>query len=615
MTRQCAASTQRIWLERIIIAGALAVYCSILAACAWLHSPTFNEVGHLPAAICHWRYQRFELYRVNPPLPRMIAAIPVLFCNPSTDWGNYDQSPNSQETIPIAVRFINANGERVFSLFSIARLACISFCVWGAFTCYWWARDLWGKGAGALAACLWCTHPMLLGHGPLVMPDVPAAAAGAFAAYQFYRWTHDPTWLRTLAAGVFLGIAQLCKTTLLVIIPIWIAFGLYSEFSSPRNAKASINRMTKLWCICTLALYVINAGYGFTDVLQPLGEFSFRSRLLSGAWEGDAEVLGNRFKASYAGRIPVPLPRDYIQGIDSQLADFDVGDRSYLRGEWKRPGWWYYHIYGLLVKTPVGMLLITALAITLTVVYGLRSQNRHAELLLIVHSLAILVLVSSKTGFSNHVRYSIPCLPFTIIWVAKCMEPGVGIKHWIRRAVVILAACSTASSLYSYPHFIAYFNETIRPVDRHWHLIDSNLAWGQDLLFLRKWYIDHPEARPLHAALFGWVDPRLAGISFTLPPTGPSPENARLPLKNEVNYGPQPGWYAIDVNYLHGSHFLTSDGAGQWRRIDSSDMNYMYFLDFEPIYTIGNSIYIYNISHSDANIYKINIKSQATSHE
>jgi len=49
---------------------------------------------------------------------------------------------------------------------------------------------------------------------------------------------------------------------------------------------------------------------------------------------------GNRFKDLLPGSFPMPLPANYIQGIDTQRLDFERGLPSYLRGEWSEHGWY-----------------------------------------------------------------------------------------------------------------------------------------------------------------------------------------------------------------------------------------------------------------------------------
>src|SRR5215469_7690233 len=169
--------------SRSAILALLAAHAALLGWSACCHSPTINEIGHLPAGIAHWKYRRFDLYRVNPPLPRMVAALPVLFLDPKTDWSNYPLDPLARETLPTGMRFARANGSRTFVLFTVGRLACIPLCAIGAWTCFKWGNELWGAPAGLAAAVLWCVDPMILGNGSLIMPDVPAAALGIHAAY------------------------------------------------------------------------------------------------------------------------------------------------------------------------------------------------------------------------------------------------------------------------------------------------------------------------------------------------------------------------------------------------------------------------------------------------
>ena len=63
--------------------------------------------------------------------------------------------------------------------------------------------------------------------------------------------------------------------------------------------------------------------------------------------------------------VPVPVPRNYLLGIDVQKRDFESHYYSYLRGEWRKEGWWYYYLYGLAVKVPLGVWALALLAAVL----------------------------------------------------------------------------------------------------------------------------------------------------------------------------------------------------------------------------------------------------------
>src|SRR5438552_871922 len=59
---------------------------------------------------------------------------------------------------------------------------------------------------------------------------------------------------------------------------------------------------------------------------------------------------GKRFEGTWMSSIPIPLPRNYVVGIDLQRKDLEKSHQpSYLRGEFREKGWWYYYIYALAI--------------------------------------------------------------------------------------------------------------------------------------------------------------------------------------------------------------------------------------------------------------------------
>ena len=112
-----------------------------------------------------------------------------------------------------------------------------------------------------------------------------------------------------------------------------------------------------------LAFWVLNNGYLFEDSFQPLGKFQFFSRSLSGLEPGVAAPEGgNRFRGTWLIHLPVPVPRNFVQGIDHTKFEYEMGYLSYLRGVKRQGGWWYYYLYAMLVKLPVGTLVLIGVA-------------------------------------------------------------------------------------------------------------------------------------------------------------------------------------------------------------------------------------------------------------
>ena len=97
----------------------LTVQAGLLAYNAYMHSPTLNEPAHLAAGISHWQFGRFELYRVNPPLVRVVAALPVLAAGAKTDWSSFNDGPDARPVFTIGDDFVAANRGRTIWLMTL----------------------------------------------------------------------------------------------------------------------------------------------------------------------------------------------------------------------------------------------------------------------------------------------------------------------------------------------------------------------------------------------------------------------------------------------------------------------------------------------------------------
>jgi hypothetical protein len=186
---------------------------------------------------------------------------------------------------------------------------------------------------------------------------------------------------------------------------------------------------------------------------------------------------------------------------------------------------------------------------------------------------------------SHHVRYAIPVLPFVFVLTGGFVG-GLQRDDWKAAAcAAALLGWSAASSLWVYPHSLSYFNELAGgPWNGYAHLANSNVEWGQDMLYLKRWLDAHPEAAPLGLLDdFLFCGPDVLGIAHTGVPPGPVP-GVRLTADQLNRLGPQPGWFAVSVNW-----------------IPSQGNRYKYFLRFKPVATAGYSIYVYRISPEEAN--------------
>lgn len=578
----------------------LAVHIALVARGALRHSPCIDEVAHLPSGVSHWRTGSFGLYKVNPPLVRSIATIPTVLWGPQVSWIGWFDAPLARPEWAIGRGFIDTYGKEAFWHFTLARWFCIPFTVLGAVTCFIWAKRLYSPGAGLLALTLWCLCPNIIANAQMITPDVGVTAVGLTASFLYWRWLCDSTWARAICAGLLLGLTALAKFTGLILFAVWPLLWLISKRESRKHAYFAhpTRDLLQLGVILLIAIYVINLGYGFEGSFTPLKEFRFVSSAFAGQRK-DIDQAGNRFAGTLAGELPVPLPKFYLLGIDFIKYEFEIRYNSFLAGEWRLGGWWYYYLYALAIKVPLGTWGLLIIAAAHTVVHG-RSLVTHVrdEAALMLPAAAILASVSSQTGFNHHLRYVLPILPFLFVWsskVARCIE-------WNRKFASALVCLSIGwgaiSSLWVYPHSMSYFNEIVSgPSNGHLHLIDSNVDWGQDLFYLQEWVEAHPQAQPLGLVGRFRYDPSTVGIEWYSPNTWP-PSSSRSFGTNPKAQGPEPGWFAISVVALHTPPEIEIINGTETRHRAAG---FDYFGFFEPVDRIGYSMHIYHVSLEECN--------------
>jgi len=525
-----------------------------VALCMWgatVHSPTVDEPAYLAAGLSHWQFGRFDLCKVSPPLVRLIAAIPVMLSEPKVDWEGYKYDEETESGVRtehnVGRDFLLVNGERSFWLFTIGRWMCIPFSLVGAYVCYRWAGDLFGQASAYAALVLWCFSPNILAHAQLLTPDIGVTSLGLAACYSFWRWSTDSHWRGALAWGTFLGLAVLAKTNAVVLyaaLPI-------SYFVSVVVGRCRWNRQARLLIPLgmTTSILVLNLGYGFEGSCRPLGEYRFFSSTFAGS------AGTNRFKNTAWRFLPVPLPAAFLEGIDLQRRDFENADgsmKTYFRGEWYDHGWWWYYLYVVAVKAPIGTLVLCSMAL-----FNLKRDANGWSCLgsVGIPGLLLFVLASSQTGIGHAFRYILPAVPFAFVLAAGMFgNPQARFRGLLS---TILLLTSIASSLRVYPHSLSYFNELAGgPNHGQFHLLDGNCDWGQDLLFIRQWIRANPDKQPVYVSYWGPMPAEMLGRGLVAPSI---PSDAPVPA----------GTYLISVNLLHNQYWNGRPELNALRKLEA----------------------------------------------
>jgi ABC-type nitrate/sulfonate/bicarbonate transport system permease component len=525
----------------------------LLAASALIHSPTIDECSHLPSGYVNWQ-GRFDAYRVNPPLVRMVAAVPLLISQPDLEFITGVSTGTFRAEYYLGFELFHHSGREIVPFFILGRLCCIPFSVCGLYVCYTWTSRMLSKQAGLIAATMWCFCPDFLGHGSLITPDVPAATAGVCLGFALWKWLGDQRWTSCIYLGLSLSFCVLTKFTWIGfcgVLPVAILFWKSSLHALPR-------RLLQVIAVCFILLYFVNAQYQFSGVGHSLKSLQPVSSMFQGLCQ--VPVLSD---------LPLPVPKDVILGIDVQRGDFESQYWSYFCGTWRQKGWWNYYLVGILLKLPITCWLMFSLGVAAIVA---RVRNRTLEprtvVALSLPPIVILSLISTQTGFNHHIRYAIPAYPFIFIAAAAAFD-GVKSSHIIlrKRTCLTLLTGFVASSLFVYPHSLSYFSWICGgPANGHYYFINSNVDWGQDVFLIEYWKRTHPN---IH------VD----GYELVYPTHLVFPDSKPPPLE------PTPGWYIVSVDHLH-----------------SNDINtgHSYFLRYKPYARIGWSANVYHVPHAVA---------------
>lgn len=404
-----------------------------------------------------------------------------------------------------------------------------------------------------------------------------------------------------LLAGILLGLAELTKMTWVLLFAVWPLIWLAwlwerrrNEVQLPRGQQA-----LQLGSILAIGLLVLNVGYSFDGTFTRLGDFTFVSRTLAGQESVvDAGHGGNRFAESWLRYVPIPLPKSYVEGVDLQKVDFERGLRSYLCGQWSQHGWWYYYLVCAILKVPLGIWAMGLLAVAVRVGRLNSIGKKHVgraesradwldEAVLLLPAIALIVFVSSQTGFSRHFRYVLPAFPFMFVWIGSVAQEAIRRPWPIGGFVTGSLTWMVLSSLSIYPHSMSYFNELAGgPIGGPRYLLDANIDWGQDVLYLKEWCERHPEAAPIFVGFSNSHSEALLGLGDRVRNLDLSEATSHdTSTKSKPReHGTTPGWYAVSVHRLH-----------------DPDDSYQGFRTFTPMARAGFSIFVYRLSLAQAN--------------
>ncbi len=532
----------QIALVSVLLAAHFMLGCGAIKAL----SPTYDEPVHLAAG---YSYLEADDYRYNtldhPPFLKMWAALPLLFTKTDLPVHHpyWKDIRMMRYQYPFSNLFLYHNRADAEKMMSLGRgMVLILSCALG-FMVFICAKDMFGPLSGLIALALWCFMPAAIGNGTLVTTDTALSLFYFTSVYLFKKLYLDneagkrPGWKKIALFGVSFGLLFASKYSAVGILPALFIplFYLYTK-----NVRAGLNTLINLIVASAVAFVTLLIIYRFNDIgvyfLEGLKNIIFGAKGVS------------------------------------------AGRSSFLMGQYSTTGWIYYFPVTFLLKTPIPLLVLTAMA-----VYFKKSWTKENILFLLVPA-GVYFSASCMSKVQIGHRHILVVYPFLMVWVSGLVSytPNRYFKYLMAGLVVLFAA----SSVKVHPWYLSYFNEFIASPDEGYkYLTDSNLDWGQGLKALGK-YLKDEDAGGIYLCYFGTGDPSYYGIKYV--PIGfidgispPYTEHERT--GDIIDFNSQKNvFFAISATNLQATYY--------------ADKNVFAFLkNIKPKKIVANSIFVYDL--------------------
>jgi hypothetical protein len=491
----------------LLRAAILASSIVLMLPGAWGHSATVVEFAQLPAGLAAWQRRSLGVYRVCGPVSKLLYALPVHLVGVQVDYPeDIDSDVCSRREWELGRIFQDQNVERYHDVYRWSRILPIIVTVLGGCLICEWSTRLFGAWPGIASLCIWCWSPPILAHGSLVTSDIPAAVAALAAARVFWACLLRPTVLLTAAVGLTLGLAAATKFTLLILYPCWASLAVLRavQFRSSMTRTATYGLVALM-----ISLVVLDACYLFQGVGFPLVVLGSKSSSVSRGIQHCEDSPAT----AWLLKVPLPIPQDFLRGLDEQIADGERLQSAYLLGETRLGGWPWWYPTAFLIKTPIPVLILFGFALVLARRAVRKSESTlWAALCLLVPAAeaAVAVAVSTGTGTNAAFRYLIPSFALTVVWAGSAFSEVKPRTAWFLLVWLILTTAIAA------PDHLGWRNEAAlawEAQSRRPTLIGDSFDWSQDLARLGDWISRCAEGRQVQVYAYGLGSGRPYGIT------------------------------------------------------------------------------------------------------
>ena len=462
-------------------------------------SKTIDENAHLRYGIqmLHLNSNRFD----DSKMPfSILNAIPYCIAIHSIDY-SHGFFYNLATKIAGFNRKLPNSKIRAYIGIMAGRIGTILFSLITAFFVFKWSNELYGLSAGYLSVFLYIFSPNIIANSQLITTDIFAAGMATIATYYFWRFIRSESRKDFILSAFTLGLAQLAKYSCVFLYIIFIIIVIIKNinriFNMIRNNEfKKILIMVKKsflygFYFLVISLFIINIGFLFNKSFTPLKEYKFKSRLFR-----EVQSL------TIIKNIPVPVPYPYLEGLDWVKFREDTGNgygNIYLLGKLhtkniRFEGFNGYYFYAMLFKVPISIQILFFLSFILYILNRRKYNFINNELFIFCPIVFYLIFFNFFMNAQIGIRHIIIIFPLMFIFCGSFINDWNKINLWRKVTVAILSIYLVFSVMSYSPHFLSYFNEIVwNRTQAYKYLADSNIDWGQNQWYLRKYLEKHPD--------------------------------------------------------------------------------------------------------------------------
>jgi hypothetical protein len=504
-----------------------------------VYSATMDEGVHIAAGLELLSRHEYTYSPGHTPVARLFAS-----AGPYLTGARYQKNSSYIATTESAMRSGSGSRRNI----ELARLGVLPFFMVGGILLFLWTRRLSGDGAAVLAVLLYSHTPSVLAHSGLANTDAALMASFTALLLAFQYWLDEPeSRPRTLLFGVAGGLAVGSKISAIPFFAVIFIVMLIARQARWRSAAG-----------------------------EPLSRRALPLRSFAGAILIGLATLYASYTFTIGDSLGFPAPlSEFVLGLMYIIRHNVEAGASYLLGETYFGSRWLFFPVALIVKSPVPLLVLTAIGLAISTRRWWRGGGQ--LWLLPVTAFATILVVACASNINLGSRHILPVFP------VMAMLGSVAVASLWKSSIIgrvlstVLVGWMIVGTWRSHPDYLPYFNE-FGARDPGALLVDSDLDWGQDLERLA----DTAKARgieDLSIAYYGFPG-RLVELFPAARHVGPKETRPT-------------GWFAVSETLYRRGWIAPISNMPQ-----PSD-SLMWLREHVPAAWVGKSIRLYNLPASD----------------